>query len=33
MCNLWIEVDDWYYSGIKKEIYYCPICRRKLNDS
>ena len=28
---LWIEIDDGYYSGIKKEIYYCPICGRRLN--
>ena len=27
---LWIETDDWYYSGIRKEIYYCPMCGREL---
>ena len=28
---LWVEADDCYYSGITEEIYYCPICGRKLN--
>ena len=29
--GLWIECDDYYYSGIAMEINYCPICGRKLN--
>ena len=28
---LWIEEGDYYYSGIKEEIYYCPICGRELD--
>ena len=31
--GLWIEIDDWYYSGIIKEIYYCPVCGRELNQN
>jgi hypothetical protein len=27
----WVEIDDYYYSGIKEEIYYCPMCGRKLS--
>lgn len=31
--GLWIECDDSYYSSIEMDIYYCPICGRKLNES
>lgn len=31
--GLWIECDDYYYSGVVMKINYCPICGRKLNDS
>ena len=31
--GIWIECEDWYYSGVAMEINYCPICGRKLNDS
>ena len=31
--GLWIECDDFYYSGVAMEINYCPVCGRKLNDS
>ena len=29
--GLWIECDDYYYSGVAMEINYCPKCGRKLN--
>lgn len=29
--GLWIECEDFYYSGVAMEINYCPICGRKLN--
>ena len=28
--GLWIECEDSYYSSIEMDIYYCPICGRKL---
>lgn len=30
--GIWIECDDYYYSGIKLWIKYCPMCGRKLED-
>lgn len=27
---LWLECEDWYYSGNVIELNYCPICGRKL---
>lgn len=30
--GLWIECEDFYYSGVAMEINYCPICGRKLNN-
>ena len=29
--SLWIECDDYYYSGTVMDIAFCPICGRKLN--
>ena len=29
--GLWIECEDYYYSGVAMEINYCPVCGRKLN--
>lgn len=29
--GLWIECEDYYYSGVAMKINYCPICGRKLN--
>ena len=31
--GLWVECDDPYYSSIKMDIYYCPLCGRKLNEN
>ena len=29
--HLWVECDDWYYSGLKFfDIEFCPYCGRKL---
>ncbi len=29
--NLWVECEDWYYSGIQfYNIEFCPYCGRKL---
>ena len=30
--GLWIECDDYFYSGTKLWIKYCPMCGRKLNE-
>ncbi len=29
--GLWIECDDYYYSGWALEIQFCPMCGRKLD--
>ena len=28
--GFWVEVDDFYYSGVAEEIRYCPKCGREL---
>lgn len=28
--GFWVEVDDYYYSGVKEKIKYCPKCGREL---
>jgi len=30
--GLWIECDDYYYSGWALDINFCPKCGKKLND-
>ncbi len=30
--GLWIECEDWYYSGVKMQISYCPMCGRQLTN-
>ena len=30
--HIWVECEDWYYSGIQfHNIKFCPYCGRKLN--
>ena len=28
--GLYVPCNDWYYSDVVIDIYYCPICGRKL---